>query len=299
MDDTRPRVSIGLPVYNGERYLLFALDSLLSQTFTDFELIISDNASSDRTQEMCRSYAAMDRRIRYYRNEKNLGAIWNFNRTVALASGPYFMWASHDDIWEPTFLARCMAVLEARPDTVLVHTKTRIIDENGDRVADYDATFKTDSPHASVRFHDLLRAPHKWFQTFGVIRTSVLTQTPLYGAYAASDIVLMSHLSLMGPFYEVPETLFHNRQHAQQSSKLDRYTRMAWFDSSKSTHIALPHCQVFLGLWASIWQVPLSSSERFRCCLTMLIYPLWNRNWARMGKDVFRTLLYPFRRFAL
>jgi glycosyltransferase involved in cell wall biosynthesis len=87
-----PRVSIGLPVFNGEKYLAEALDSILSQTYRDFKLIISDNASTDRTEQICREYAAKDRRIRYYRNEKNIGAPKNFNRVFELSSGKYFRW---------------------------------------------------------------------------------------------------------------------------------------------------------------------------------------------------------------
>ena len=100
----RPRVSIGLPVYNGENFLEFALDSILGQTFQDFELIISDNASTDATESICRRYAAKDSRIRYYRNPNNQGAAQNYNRVFALARGEYFKWAAHDDVCKPNYL---------------------------------------------------------------------------------------------------------------------------------------------------------------------------------------------------
>src|SRR5436190_12174806 len=93
-----PIVSIGLPVFNGERYLRQALDSLLGQDFQDFELIISDNASTDRTAEICRAYVAKDRRIRYYRNESNIGSAPNYRRVFELARGEFFKWCSHDDV---------------------------------------------------------------------------------------------------------------------------------------------------------------------------------------------------------
>ena len=88
MRDGHPRVSIGLPVYNGEVYLSGALDTLLGQTFTDLELIISDNASTDRTPEICRSYAARDHRVRYIRHEVNRGVPWNHNFALGQASSP-------------------------------------------------------------------------------------------------------------------------------------------------------------------------------------------------------------------
>ena len=114
-----PRVTIGLPVYNGQNYLVETLESLLAQTYTDFELVISDNASTDRTEAICRQYAAGDARIRYYRNDENIGASANYNRAFELGRGEYFKWAAHDDLLAPTYLERCVEVLDANPDVVL------------------------------------------------------------------------------------------------------------------------------------------------------------------------------------
>ncbi len=287
-----PRVSIGLPVYNGEIYLAAAVASLLNQTFTNFELIISDNASTDRTEEICRTYAATDKRIRYYRNERNLGAAWNFNRTFELATGPYFMWACHDDVWAPTFIAQCVATLDARPEIILAYTKSIIIDEHGDSVYEYDAQFNTESPCADLRFHDLVRTPHKCFQLLGIIRTGALAKSPLYGNYTSSDIVLLAQLGLTGAFHELPETLFFYRHHAQQSIRIDRFARMAWADPARSTYAALPHWRLFFGLWGCIQQVSLPWGERIRCYITMLCWPAWSRNWRRLGKDLLIAALY-------
>ncbi|GAF67255.1 unnamed protein product, partial [marine sediment metagenome] len=119
MADNRPLVSIGMPVYNGERYIRQALDTLVAQTFTDFELIISDNASIDSTSEICLEYAARDKRIRYYRNERNMKTAWNFNRVFELSSGEYFMCASHDDWWAPNYLSSCLEALSSSESIVL------------------------------------------------------------------------------------------------------------------------------------------------------------------------------------
>ena len=132
-----PRVSIGMPVYNGENFLAEALDSMLAQTFVDFELIISDNASTDRTKAICRDYAARDRRIRYHRVDDNQGATWNFNHTFELARGEYFKWAAHDDLCDPTFVARCVEVLDSDPTVICCHTQTRHIDIHGNILWDY------------------------------------------------------------------------------------------------------------------------------------------------------------------
>jgi len=129
-----PKVSIGLPVYNGERYLREAIDSILAQTMDDFELIICDNASTDGTEVVCREYVDRDDRIRYYRNDDNLGASRNFNRTVELALASYFKWAAHDDALAANYLARCVEILDHEPTVVLSHSDAWIIDENTRRI---------------------------------------------------------------------------------------------------------------------------------------------------------------------
>src|SRR5678816_531573 len=132
MTSSSPRVSIGLPVYNGEKYLARALHSLVSQDFEDFELIISDNASTDSTEAICRELAAKDRRIRYYRNETNIGATKNYNRVFELAHGEFFKWASHDDECHSSLVRRCVEQFDqASPSTVLVYPKADIIDDLG------------------------------------------------------------------------------------------------------------------------------------------------------------------------
>ena len=105
-----PRVSVGLPVYNGERFLAQAIDSVLQQTHSDLELVISDNASTDRTEEICRSYTTQDSRVRYFRSSANIGACRNFSRVFELSRAPYFKWACYDDICVPGFLEKCVAV---------------------------------------------------------------------------------------------------------------------------------------------------------------------------------------------
>ena len=118
MSSSTPKVSLGLPVYNGENFIAQAIESILAQTFTDFELIITDNGSTDRTPKICEAYAARDRRVAYSRNPENLGAAPNFNRAFALSSGRYFKWVAHDDLIAPEFLARCVKVLDNDPSVV-------------------------------------------------------------------------------------------------------------------------------------------------------------------------------------
>ena len=121
-----PAVSIGMPVFNGEHSVGQALDSLLAQTFTDFELIVSDNASTDRTQQICEAYVQRDARVRYVRQERNMGGHGNFCFVLQQARAPYFMWASVDDFWAPTFIAENLRILETRPDVVASMSRVRL-----------------------------------------------------------------------------------------------------------------------------------------------------------------------------
>ncbi len=127
----QPKVTIGMPVFDGENFVGSAIASLLAQTFTDFELIISDNGSTDRTQEICNEYALRDTRIHYVRQTKNLGAIANFNSLVSRARGVYFKWAAHDDLCEPTYLERCVEILDRSPEIAWCHSDSDMIDSEG------------------------------------------------------------------------------------------------------------------------------------------------------------------------
>jgi len=126
-----PTVSVGMPVYNGERFIREALESALQQTFSDFELIIADNDSSDMTQDICREYMERDSRIKYIRHEKNYGGYWNFCFVARQATGQFFTWLSHDDVLEPQFLERTVQYMSENPRTVIAAVDFAIIDENG------------------------------------------------------------------------------------------------------------------------------------------------------------------------
>lgn len=214
-----PLLSIGLFVYNGERFIEKALDSILNQTFRDFELIISDNASTDRTGEICQRYAKDDKRVRYYRNEKNMGAGWNVRRVCELATGKYFKWAAADDTIEPDFLRQCVTALESDPGYVVAHSKTTVVDEAGQFIENYLWPLATDSPDTVTRFEAMLLNDHMCYQIFGVMRMSALRKVPPQGSYVNSDGVLLAQMSLLGRFYESPEHLFISTRHGGQSSK--------------------------------------------------------------------------------
>jgi glycosyltransferase involved in cell wall biosynthesis len=158
---SHPCVSIGIPVYNGEKYLREGLDSLLQQTFTDFEIIISDNASTDSTEQICQEYAQRDRRIKYYRNETNLGPTANYAKLTELAQGDYFKWHNYDDTCAPEFLARCVEVLNQHPDVILCHTRMNCIDSQGQVTEAYCYDLQADEPSTPHRFGKIICVDHR------------------------------------------------------------------------------------------------------------------------------------------
>jgi glycosyltransferase involved in cell wall biosynthesis len=215
----QPRVTIGVPVRNGERFLAATLDSLLLQTFSDFELIISDNASSDSTGQIAAAYAAMDDRIKYHRHQENVGISGNYNYLVSVAKGGYFKWAAGDDLCEPTLLERCVDTLEQNSDVVLAYAKTRFIDDAGGPLEYIDPGFNLQSGSAKERLRYVIFAGHWVNAIFGLIRTAALRQTSLLPRYAGGDYPLLGELAVRGKFVEVPEALFLRRIHSAASSQ--------------------------------------------------------------------------------
>lgn len=211
MMDNKPLVSIGMPVYNGENYIRQALDSLLTQAFENFELVISDNASTDATQRICLEYAAKDPRIQYHRNAVNTGLDNNFNRVFELSSGKFFMWAAHDDIWEPNFVSRCLKVLRHYPSVVLCYPQSDFIGPDGEQLWAPLSSFDTRGMNLIARFHVVFWGINYNFPIHGLIRSEALKRTRLLKNILGSDIILLTELSLLGHFAHVPAPLFHNR----------------------------------------------------------------------------------------
>ena len=243
-----PRLSIGIPVYNGERYLAEALDCFLAQTFQDFEIIVCDNASTDHTADICRSVAERDSRIRYYRNEKNLGAIPNFNKVFALARSPLFKWAAIDDLYHRCYLETCVRILDDNPDVVLAHSSTGFVDDHGEPFRIDPATGcyidprtgaqKTpdratiaDGPVAVRRFWQVLSDARWGTHMFGVMRRDVLQKTRLIPNFSGGDRAMLAELALLGRFRCSSEVLFLKRFHEDASCHLTERELVAWLST--------------------------------------------------------------------
>ena len=218
--DSSPRISIGMPVYNGERWLEETLQSLRAQTLSDFELIISDNASTDATAAICARHAAEDARIRYYRNARNIGANRNYIAVVAHARADYFKWASSHDLCAPQFLEHCVAALEADPDAVLAYPRTMVFADSLEQAERYEKDISAMQESAAARFTHVLCNMKFVNPMNGVIRTRLLRRAHAMGSFSAADRVMLAELALLGKFVLVPEHLFFYRLNEESTMHL-------------------------------------------------------------------------------
>lgn len=295
-DSSRPltgfrpfRVSIGLPVYNGEEYLASAINSLLAQTMDDFELIISDNGSTDATREICEEFVRGDRRISYHRSDRNLGAAANYNKAVDLAHGALFAWANHDDIYAPTYLERCVAELDRCPETVLAYTRSAKIDAAGTVVAPLMSGLGLDDPSPARRLRHYHELSHEidrragwgehdieglWIPAYGVIRTDILRKTGRIGPYISSDTVLIEELLTLGAFAEVEEQLFYKRDHSGRSMRacMAYDKRYEWFAGWRGNRFLFPRWRLLGERLRATLRAPVPVSRKMACLAEMLAY---------------------------
>lgn len=288
-----PLVSIGLPVYNGQRFLHKAIESLLQQTFANFELIICDNASTDATAEICQEYARRDRRVKFIRNTSNLGAAKNYNRVFELSSGIYFKWAAADDCCAPDFLCRCLAVLEKDPNIILAYPKTKIVDENDNEIAEYDDGIHLKSQSASGRFLQFMYCVGECNAVFGLIRSDSLKKTRLIGNYIGADVCLLAELSLLGRFCEIPEYLFFRRHHSEASSaRKDVQSQLQFYDPGRHKRVVLPKWRHFFEHCKSIKRVDIPTTQKILPALYIFGSVIVdNKTYRRELAGAFKTIL--------
>jgi glycosyltransferase involved in cell wall biosynthesis len=260
-----PLVSIGLPVHNGEQYLEASIRSLLGQSYRNIELIICDNASTDATRSMCERVAESDSRVRYHRNETNVGGANNHNLTFTLSKGKYFRWAAHDDIVEPELIERCVDVLENNENVVVCHTDFVQIDEDS-QVIEHVSRNHCSSANPADRFAAMSTARDFCEETYGLMRADIFGRTELQQDYTGSDRTLMSEIALYGPFHNIEQTLFQKRMHGG-NQYIDWRTRMAWFGEEYKGKIVFPWWTGLFDYVLVVRRVPLKSPERALCYL--------------------------------
>ena len=211
MSEKQPTVSIGLAVYNGAKYLRQTLDALLAQDYRDFELLISDNASTDETAEIATACAADDGRIRYHRNDTNIGAVDNFNRVCDMAGGKYFMWASCHDLWDKRFLSLCTEAMEADESVVLCCPRSTWIDVEGNVRGRLGKPLDTRHMSPARRYIRMLRK-HDPYHIYGLFRFDALKQVLPYRKTLGPDDLLLVETAFLGSMAYVDEELFYMRK---------------------------------------------------------------------------------------
>jgi glycosyltransferase involved in cell wall biosynthesis len=275
---TTPRITLGLPVYNGEHYLSESLDSLLAQTFTDFELIISDNGSSDQTGAIARQYQSADPRVRYVHHHQNRGSSFNHNFVIEQGRGEFFKWVSDDDLYAPDLLERCIDALDSRPEIVLAHAWTAFIDDAGMITDPIDYALTTDVPDPVTRFRSVLYTDGG-DDIYGVIRMPVLRRIAPFGSYHWADRTFVGELALNGQFRNVPEFLYFRRDHPGRTSAVGRNNmrrRCARLDPARANRWRHPAVRLvgeyLLGYVAAIRRAPITTKDRVRCVTELAVW---------------------------
>ena len=277
-----PRVSIGIPVYNGAHFLERSVRSVLEQDFQDLEIIIADNASSDATEPISKELAAQDTRVRYYRNETNLGASRNYNKVFELARGEYFKWQAHDDECHPAMIRRCVEFLDAAPPRVaMVYPLAELIDDHGKTISVPLDRIEARDHRPHRRLARLMWELNMCDPVFGLIRSDYLRKTRLIGPFFGADYVLLAELAMMGEIWELDQVLFRLRAHAKRSIKANPGARgvAAWYDPKAARkRFVLPNWERMV--WESLRSARDSSlpfSSKVMCCAAIAGTHYWRR----------------------
>ena len=265
---TAPRLTIGLPVYNGEKYVAESLEALLGQSFTDFELVISDNASTDSSGDICRRYEKQDSRVRYFRQPRNIGLAPNVNFIIGQARGELYKEASHDDLYARDLLESCVEALDEYPQVVLAHSWTAKVDGSGKVTEAYEYPLTTATPRAPERFRSML-FDSGGDDDYGVMRMDVRRRIALMGSHHHSDRTITAEIVLYGPFYQVPDWLYFRREHSGQNGHAPVRRRCANMDPRRADRLRHPAVRLYGEyVWAyvsAIRRAPLSAEDRRDC----------------------------------
>jgi len=283
-----PEVSVGLPVYNGERHLAEAVQSICDQTFADFELIISDNASTDGTAEICEELAGRDTRIRYARQPANIGAIRNWDFVACAARGTFFKWASANDRCDRTMLAKCVDVLRREHDVALCYGRTRLIDGRGNELSLYGNDLSLQQARPSERFIELRNRMTMNNAQQGLIRLQSLKQTRLTRRYPDGDLILMAELALHGTFRLLPDVLLYRRMAEGAASRFLSERELRVFLDPDSAHKQFTSWRRHLDCCWSVLRAPIAWKEKMAALDYVARSVYWDRSV--LWRDLFKRL---------
>lgn len=272
-----PLVSIGLPVRNGGRFLQETLTSLLQQTLGEFELIISDNASTDDTGPICKELTQTDPRIRYYRQDRNIGGPGNWNFVFRKARAPYFKWASANDLCAPDFLVRCLNVMESNERVVLAFPQTALIDADGAITGRYEEDPDLSDPDPLERFRSYILHMGLNNAQQGVIRSSALRETGLERNYQSGDLPLMAELALLGEWRMIPEPLLLRRMAAETHVIRLPVSQRRTVYYPGASRVYLPFLRPYLAYWGVVGRSKLSVRRKLQLWYALMRLLRWRR----------------------
>jgi len=263
-----PRVSFGLPVWNGEASIRRCLDSILNQDFTDFEVVVSDNASTDGTSQILAEYAARDPRVRVSRNQENIGQIENVNLVFRQSRGEYFRWIGVTDWLEPQYASRCVEALDADPDAILVTTYFRIHHDDGtSRYEEYQGE-RVESERPERRFARMLwfyrAGDAKYDPIYSMMRREALERTHLVWMMDWGDRMMGAELCLLGRFAHLPECLAH-RHKGSRDGYGDYGKLLRRYHPTRHRELSATPWRLFTTLLSIVRAAPLSRTQRLRC----------------------------------
>jgi glycosyltransferase involved in cell wall biosynthesis len=272
-----PLVSIGLPVYNGENFVAEAIQCALNQTFSNWELVICDNCSTDLTVAICRQFADQDSRIRVYENIRNMGVSFNYNEVFRLSRGQYFKWIAHDDLFAPRFIESCIREFDNDERLVLVCPKICYVGPNGQllrRQTSELSVLETTGESRARRFMALAAQGMDFiWLAYGLIRSDVVQQSGALGLYAGDDQVLLFKIALRGCIKQIEGEMLFRREHPEAStvkrgSTVRERARFAYADDNR--RLVLPWCRMLKEHLICVLRSPISFWSRLQCTVAVL-----------------------------
>jgi len=284
-------VIVGLPVYNGQKYLGAAIESHLAQTFGDFDLVISDNGSTDATAEICSDYAKKDERVKYLRSPENRGILWNHRRVMdEIGSATrYFRWAGADDVMEPTLLQTMVDVLDTRAEVVAVMPDTKNIDDRGEVIGAASRTLDFQSPDVFQRAHDILVANYQHVIAYGLLRVSTLNVMRTRPDYFGWDPVFAWELALRGQMVQTEGPALLRRFHVGSISHVKTSKELRkWVEPNSKAGMSFPHWNWTYERARVLMACPMSTRDRLRIGKLVLRDARWQR--AKLLRDVTQAL---------
>jgi glycosyltransferase involved in cell wall biosynthesis len=274
----KPTVSVAMPIYNSQQYLAESIEAHLNQTYQDFELILTDNASTDGSEEICRSFADKDSRVKYHRNPQNVGAAGNFRRGFELSEGRYFRWSPSDDLVSPNLLQSAVDILDRDPSIFVAYARTKLIDDKSEISGDFEENLHLMNDRPAERWKAVHRNLRLGNLHYGLCRSSTLRKTGLLRNYSGGDFPLIAEMSLYGKFFEIPDAFFYRRMHEKASSAMKNSADvMALYDPKKRGKLFL-YNWVHLGAnLKSIARAPVSFPEKIRLYAFEGRWVFWGR----------------------